>query len=91
LKRKLPGSMYIIIDADRRKRLMTDLHPESARIYTFPVRTQAGDNSAGARQTDQQPGSVADLASRRVVSTALGSAWYHEAAIEDARRAADRK
>jgi hypothetical protein len=70
---------------------MTDLHRESARIYTFPVTTQTGGNSAGARQTSQQAGSVADLASRRVVSAALGSAWYHEAAIEESRRAADRK
>lgn len=61
--------------------MSTTFQQESARIYTFPkrVRTTAG-------TFRDQTNSVVSLASRRVANVAIGSGWYHEAAIEEEAR-----
>ena len=50
----------------------------SAKIYQFPVGGRAG---LSAGRGDGQL--AADMATQR--TTVLGSAWYHEAAIEEAK------
>jgi Protein of unknown function (DUF2735) len=54
-------------------------HQGSAKIYQFPV---GGRASLGIHRNDTA--SVADTP--RVTETICGSGWYHEAAIEDAKR-----
>jgi hypothetical protein len=53
-------------------------HQGSAEIYQFPV---GGRASLGIRRNDTP---VVDAP--RVTEAACGSGWYHEAAIEDAKR-----
>lgn len=54
----------------------------SAKIFQFPVRVRA----AAAGHRDEPKPSV-DVASSRVAKAAVGSGWYHEAAIQEAERA----
>jgi Protein of unknown function (DUF2735) len=54
-------------------------HQGSAKIYQFPV---GGRSSLITRRPETQ--SVVDAP--RVSEVACGSGWYHEAAIEDAKR-----
>jgi len=54
-------------------------HQGSAKIYQFPV---GGRASLGIRRNETP--SIADAP--RVTEVACGSGWYHEAAIEDAKR-----
>jgi hypothetical protein len=58
--------------------MTTDLHRGPAKIYQFPTRprpalggSRPGENPAAANPT-------------HVAVAASGSAWYHEAAIQDA-------
>jgi hypothetical protein len=53
----------------------------SAQIYQFPAR---GRFAAGIAR-EETP--AVKLSSPHVVKAAVGSGWYHEAAIEDAERA----
>jgi hypothetical protein len=53
-------------------------HQGSAKIYQFPV---GGRASLGIRRTETP---IADVP--RVTEAACGGSWYHEAAIEDAKR-----
>jgi hypothetical protein len=53
----------------------------SAQIYQFPARGRF----AASIARDETP--AANLDSPHVVKAAVGSGWYHEAAIEDAERA----
>jgi hypothetical protein len=56
----------------------------TAKIYAFPTRTRAA--SAGHRRAyvpAQQQAAVA------FATTEFGSAWYHEAALEEANEADD--
>jgi hypothetical protein len=59
----------------------TSFHHGSAKIYQFPV---GGRSSIGSRQdvtkTDLQ------IEAPGISYAACGSGWYHEAAIEDAKR-----
>lgn len=55
---------------------------ESAKIYQFPA---GGRSALGGRRHDVKP--ATDVAAPRVANAALGSAWYHEAAIQEADRA----
>ena len=48
---------------------------ESAKIYQFPVR---GRFAANRREEMNAP-----LASQQVVKVAVGSGWYHDAAIQE--------
>jgi hypothetical protein len=59
--------------------MTTDFYPGSAKIYQFPTRPRAA--LGGSR-----PGEIPAAANLtpRVVATACGSAWYHEAALQDA-------
>jgi hypothetical protein len=54
-------------------------HQGSAKIYQFPVGGRA--SLVGLRRTETP---VADIP--RVTEVAAGGSWYHEAAIEDAKR-----
>jgi len=54
-------------------------HQGSAKIYQFPV---GGRSSLVTRR----PGSQSLVDAPRVSEVACASSWYHEAAIEDAKR-----
>jgi hypothetical protein len=58
-----------------------NLSQESARIYQFPAR---GRKTVDSRREDSN--SAIDGAAPRVSATTFGSGWYHEAAIQDAKR-----
>jgi hypothetical protein len=72
----------------RRKRLEmnTSLNQGSAKIYQFPV----GGRSALAARRPEETKAVTDLASSRVTEVAVGGAWYHDAAIQDAKPVRER-
>lgn len=61
------------------------LHEGSARIYEFPKR---GRFAVGGARQEAKAG--ADAASTRPAKAVVGSGWYHEAAIQEAERAARR-
>ena len=61
--------------------MATNSDRESARIYQFPARGRFAANQRG----DTKP--IATGTSRQVVKAAVGSGWYHEAAIQEAERA----
>jgi hypothetical protein len=65
--------------------MTTALNHESAKIYQFPSGGRA--SLAGRRYGEIK--TVADLASSRVNEVAVGGAWYHEAAIQDAKPVQD--
>jgi hypothetical protein len=56
----------------------TSFHHVSAKIYQFPI-----GGRAGMRRDDVEP--ATDI-KPRISEAACGSGWYHEAAIEDAKR-----
>ena len=60
-------------------------HRESAKIYQFPP---GGRASLGGRREATKP--TANLIPAAVSKAAVGSSWYHEAAIEDADQARKR-
>ena len=64
--------------------MRTTVQHESAKIYTFPKRAQTKVEKYSS--CTDQTNSVASLPSRRVANVAVGSGWYHEAAIEEAKR-----
>ncbi|HEV2901072.1 MAG TPA: DUF2735 domain-containing protein [Pseudaminobacter sp.] len=67
------------------ERTMSTTFPhESAKIYTFPKRARIKADARG-----DQANSVVSRASPNIANVAVGSGWYHEAAIEEAER--DRK
>jgi hypothetical protein len=53
---------------------------ESAKIYQFPVRGRF----AASQREETKPNSK--LTSQQVVRVAVGSGWYHDAAIQEAER-----
>ena len=59
----------------------TGLNHGSAKIYEFP----AGGRSATDRRRYEDIRSASDLASSRVSEVACSDAWYHEAAIQQAK------
>ena len=59
----------------------TVLDHGSAKIYQFPA---GGRSAAGTRRLEEIK-IAAELASSRVSEAACGSAWYHEAAIEESK------
>jgi hypothetical protein len=64
------------------ERLMTtSLNEGSAKIYQFPA---GGRAALGGRRYGETT-TVTELASARVSDVAIGGAWYHDAAIQDAR------
>jgi uncharacterized protein DUF2735 len=58
----------------------TSFHHGSAKIYQFPVRARP---AVGVRHEETK--AAIDIHSPRIVTTACGSGWYHEAAIEAER------
>ena len=54
---------------------------ESATIYQFPVRGRF------AAAQSEETKAVSTLASHQAVKVAVGSGWYHDAAIQEAERA----
>jgi hypothetical protein len=59
----------------------TGLHHGSAKIYQFP----AGGRSALGGRRYETSNTVTDPASSRVSEVVVGGAWYHEAAIQEAK------
>ena len=64
----------------------TGLNHGSARIYQFP----AGGRSALGGRRYENANAVTDLASSRASEVAVGGAWYHDAAIQDAKPVRER-
>jgi hypothetical protein len=65
--------------------MTTNIYGQTAKIYQFPAR-----GKAAIGENRQQPKPMADLASQRFADAAAGSAWYHEAAVQEAERARKR-
>jgi hypothetical protein len=59
----------------------TNFAQATAKIYQFPV---GGRAAIGPRQN--APKSTIDITTPRVNEAVCGSGWYHEAAIEEAKR-----
>jgi hypothetical protein len=64
----------------------TSLNHGSAKIYQFP----AGGRSALAGRRFDDAKAVTELASSRANEVAVGGAWYHDAAIQDAKPVRER-
>jgi hypothetical protein len=58
---------------------------ESAKIYQFPARVRKAVDGR-REETD----SAVELVSPRVSLAAVGSGWYHEAAIQESKRIRER-
>jgi hypothetical protein len=65
-------------DLNRKPTMTTNSDRESAKVYQFPSRGRFAAN----QRHETKP-----LTSQQVVKAAVGSGWYHEAAIEEAERA----
>lgn len=61
----------------------TGLNRGSAKIYQFPTNGRIAGDVTRREATKL----AADISSPRAIEAALGSGWYHEAAIEEAQRA----
>ena len=61
--------------------LNTGTNQETAKIYQFPA---GGRSATGGRRYDDTT-NASDLASSRVSEVACSDAWYHEAAIQEAK------
>jgi len=64
----------------------TGVNHGTAKIYQFP----AGDRSATGGRRYEDTRSASDLASSRVSEVACSDAWYHEAAIQEAKPVRER-
>ena len=64
--------------------MTTNQSRPSATIYQFPV----GGRRSLTQRRDEAP--AAELSMSNVAAAALGSAWYHDAAIQDSKRAHER-
>jgi hypothetical protein len=65
--------------------MTTALNHESAKIYQFP----SGGRAALAGRRYGEIKNTADLPSSRLSDIAVGGAWYHEAAIQEAKPVQD--
>jgi hypothetical protein len=65
--------------------MTTDFSRPSARIYAFPV---GGRRSVAVVRGESH--TAADARTRAISGDAIGEAWYHEAAIEEAKRTRER-
>jgi hypothetical protein len=66
--------------------MSSNLNHGSARIYQFPA---GGRAALGGHRYDETK-TANDLASSRVSEVAVGGAWYHEAAIQEAKPVRER-
>jgi Protein of unknown function (DUF2735) len=64
----------------------TSLNHGSAKIYQFPA---GGRSALGGRRPEETKPST-DSGSPRVSEAVVGGAWYHEAAIQEAKPAWER-
>ena len=64
--------------------MTTSVPQESAKIIPFPT---GGRKASAARR---ETANVADVGSPRLSGAAIGGAWYHDAAIQEAKRAGER-
>lgn len=55
--------------------MTTNVHRESARIYTFPARGRFADTGQDRKGSEDN--------ATRTAAAAPGSAWYHEEAIRE--------
>jgi hypothetical protein len=63
----------------------TNFNQGSAQIYQFPVGGRAGLGSTfGGRRQDEVKTSAENTLSR-ATEVAVGGAWYHDAAIQEAK------
>jgi len=62
--------------------MTTSVYRGSAKIYQFPARARAAPEGQKASENRAAP----NLNARRVAAAACGSAWYHEAAIQEAEQ-----
>ena len=65
--------------------MTTNVPRPSAQIIQFPVRAR---QSNGAQRDSMTP--ALDVRSQRFATVASGSGWYHDAAIQDSKRAGER-
>jgi Protein of unknown function (DUF2735) len=65
--------------------MTTDFSRRSERIYAFPV---GGRRFVGAARDEKR--TAAEPGTRAISGDAIGEAWYHEAAIEEAKRMSER-
>ena len=65
--------------------MTTNSDRASAKIYQFPARGRFAASGPSGHRNDTE--TTATLPSPPVVKAAVGSGWYHEAAIQDAERA----
>jgi Protein of unknown function (DUF2735) len=65
--------------------MTTDFSRPSAKIYAFPV---GGRRLVAAARDESR--TAADPRTRAISGDAIGEAWYHEAAIEEAKRTSER-
>jgi hypothetical protein len=65
--------------------MTTDFSCPSAKIYPFPV---GGRRFVGAARGESR--TAADPRTRAISGDAIGEAWYHEAAIQEAKRTSER-
>jgi Protein of unknown function (DUF2735) len=65
--------------------MITELERRSATIFEFPRKAR---NSPAVAGEPRRPAAV--IVPAYVASATCGSGWYHEAAIEEARRDAKR-
>jgi hypothetical protein len=61
--------------------MTTSIFRESAKIYQFPVRRR---NPVDVHREESK--TATDLQSLRVSGDAVGSGWYHDAAIQESKR-----
>jgi hypothetical protein len=59
---------------------------QTAKIYAFPV---GGRASVGPRHAGGKPQASRPAIDLKVTPTEAGSGWYHDAAIQDAKRTWD--
>jgi hypothetical protein len=64
--------------------MTTDFSRPSARIYAFPV---GGRRCVGAARDESR--TATDPSTRAISGDAVGEAWYHESAIQEAKRTSE--
>jgi Protein of unknown function (DUF2735) len=64
--------------------MTTDFSRPSARIYAFPL---GGRRFVGAARDESR--TATDPSTRAISGDAVGEAWYHESAIQEAKRTSE--
>jgi hypothetical protein len=77
----LTRSLALMRDLKREATMTANSDRESAKIYQFPARGRFAVNLSGETTGAATP------TSQHVVKVAVGSGWYHDAAIQEEERA----